>query len=164
MDARIYERIIIANGCLFKQNTNPAFVSKLGQIQLCLIFKYHLIHKDILASNMETTANMHDIFNILSHQCLLSANIKQRYQAVNIYFDNCYYFAFHIPRIRQIQPTHMPLEAKTSFFIFSKLINIVFRPILPFQMKFLLLHSKMAKDSILLTFYIDNIFRAFKFY
>ena len=58
----------------------------------------------------------------------------------------------------------MPYRARTSCFIFSKLINIVLGPILSPQLELSLFHSKTAKEFASLAFYMNYIFGAFKIY
>lgn len=58
----------------------------------------------------------------------------------------------------------MSQRAKTSYFIFSELINIIFWPILSTQSELSLLYSKIAKYTVLFTFCIDDIFGASKTY
>lgn len=58
----------------------------------------------------------------------------------------------------------MPLEAKTSSFIFNEFIDIVLRPIPLPQPESLILHSKTTKNSASFAFYIDDIFGPFKTY
>ena len=113
---------------------------------------------------MEAATIVHDLLSILSHQYLFSADIKYGYCAANVHPNNGHYLAFHVPRIGQIQPTHMLQRAKTSCFIFSELINIVLGPIPSSKPKPSLLHGKTAKDSTSLAFYMNNIFRVFKIY
>ena len=89
------------------------------------MFNYYFFYDNILASHMETVTTVYNLLSIPSHQCLFLADIKYGYWVINIYSDNCYYLAFHILRLGQIQPNYMPQRAKTSSFTFSKLINIV---------------------------------------
>lgn len=58
----------------------------------------------------------------------------------------------------------MPQGAKTLFFTFGELINIVLGPIPSSQLKSLLFYRKIAKNTALFAFYIDDIFEAFKTY
>ena len=58
----------------------------------------------------------------------------------------------------------MPQGARTSCFIFNELINIIFRSIPSPQPELLLLYNKTAKKSASFTFYMDDIFGAFKTY
>ena len=102
MDAEIYKKIVIANGCLFKWDVNPFFIPKPGQVQFCLIFNYYFIYKNIPTNYMEAAIIVHDLLSILSYQCLFSTDIKHGYWAVNRYPDNYYYLIFHIPGIGQI--------------------------------------------------------------
>lgn len=118
------------NDCLSKWNANPVLVFKLGQMQFRLIFNYYFIYKDILACYIETTANMHDLLNILSCQCLFSTDIKDKYWVVDVYLDDHYYFVFYMAEIRQIQLIHITQKAKILSFIFSGLMNIIFEYIL----------------------------------
>lgn len=64
IDARIYKRIVIANGCLFKWNANPVFVSKPSQVQLYLTFNYYFIYKKILTSYMEAATTIYNLLSI----------------------------------------------------------------------------------------------------
>lgn len=52
-----------------------------------------------MASHIEMATMVHDFLTILSHQCLFLRDIKHGYYAVNVYLDDCYFLAFHIPRI-----------------------------------------------------------------
>lgn len=58
----------------------------------------------------------------------------------------------------------MPQEAKTSFFTFDELMNIILGLILLSQPEFLLFYRKTAKNNTSVVFYIDNSFGAFKIY
>lgn len=102
MDAGIYKKTIKANGCLFKWNANLVFIFKPGQVQLCLTLNYNFIYGNILASYIKAATIVHNLLSILLYQCLFLVDIKHRYWVINIYSDNCYYFVFHIPGIRQI--------------------------------------------------------------
>lgn len=55
-------------------------------------------------------------------------------------------------------------EARTMFFIFDELMNIILRSILLPQPELLLLYKKTAKITASFAFYIDNFFKAFKTY
>ena len=162
IDAGIYERTITANGCPFKWNSNPVLVPKPGQVQPPLTFNYHFIYEDIPASHMEAVLTVHDLLSILSYQCLFSADIKHGYWTVNIHPDDGHYLAFYVPRIDQVQPTHMPQGARISSFSFNEFMNIVFGPIPVLQPEPSLLYRKTAKDTTLLAFYMDDIFGVFK--
>ena len=113
---------------------------------------------------MEAIIIIPDLSNILSYQCPFSTDIKYKYWVVNIHFDNYYYLVFYVSKIWQIQPICMSQGARTSCFIFSQLMIIVFGSILFPQLKPSLLHGKTAKDFISLVFYINDIFKAFKTY
>lgn len=58
----------------------------------------------------------------------------------------------------------MPQGAKTLFFTFNELINIVLEPIPSLQLESSLLYKKITKNTTLFAFYIDNIFGTFKTY
>lgn len=58
----------------------------------------------------------------------------------------------------------MSQEAKTLFFTFNELINIILVSILLSQPKPSLLYRKTAKNTTLLIFYINNIFKTFTTY
>ena len=160
----MYEKTVTANGGPSKWNANLVFVPKPGQVHPRLTFYYHFIYEDILASNIKAASTIHDLLTILSHQCLLSADIKHGYWAVNVHLDDWYYLAFHMPGIDQVQLNFMPQRARTSFFTFSELIIIVFGSILSPQPEPSLLHGRTAKDTASLMFYMDNIFGAFRTY
>lgn len=84
-----------------------------------------------MASHIEGTLAVNDLLSIPSHQYLFLPDIKHGYWAININLNNWHYLAFHIPRIGQVQPTRMSQGARTSFFIFNELMNIVFGSIPP---------------------------------
>lgn len=50
------------------------------------------------------------------------------------------------------------------FFTFGELIKIIFELILSLQSELLLFYKKTAKNTILVIFYKDNIFRIFEIY
>lgn len=83
---------------------------------------------------MEAAANIHNLLSILFYQFLFSADIKDVYWAINLYIDNPYYFTFYIPGIGQVQHIHMLQRNRSLFFIFCKLVNLILRPILYFQL------------------------------
>lgn len=143
----MYKKTITANSYLFKYNINFVFILK---------------YENIYASYIEVATNIYHLLNNVLYQYLFLADIKHGYWAVNVYYDNCYDLAFHVHGIRQVQLTSMSQGAKTLYFIFSKLINITLRLILSPQMESILHLTKTAKNIVSLTFYIDNIFRAFK--
>ena len=66
--------------------------------------------------------------------------------------------------LRQVQSTYMSKRARTSVFTFGELMNIVSGLILFLMPESSTLHTKTSKDSILLAFYMDDIFGAFKTY
>ena len=113
---------------------------------------------------MEVATIMHDMLSILSYQYLFLADIKYQYWAVNMHLDNHHYLAFYVSEIGAIQQTCMAQGAGTLFFTFGELLNIVLGLILLSQPKLLLLYRKTAKDTVLIAFYINNIFKAFKTY
>ena len=160
----MYERMVTANGCLFKWNVNPVLVPKPGQVQPRLLFSYHFIYEDTSASNMEAASTIHDLLNISSHQCLFLADIRHGYWAFNVHPDDKYYLIFHILGISQVLLNRMPQGAKTSSFTFNELMNIILGLISVPHPEPLILYGKIAKDTVLLTFYMDNIFGAFKIY
>ncbi len=164
MDAKMYGRTVTANGRPSKWNANPVLMHKPGQVQPHLTFNYHFIYKDIPASHIEAANNVHNLLSIASNQCLFSADIKHGYWVVNVHSDDRHYLAFHVPGIGQIQPTRMPQGARTSIFTFNELMNIVLGPIPAPQPEPLLLYGKSTQDPASLTFYMDDIFRAFKTY
>lgn len=55
-------------------------------------------------------------------------------------------------------------KVKILFLTFDKFMNIVLVLILIFQPKLLLFYRKIAKNTALFIFYINNIFKAFKIY
>lgn len=67
---------------------------------------------------------------------------------VNVHLNDHNYLAFYVPGIGQVQSTCMPQGARTSFFIFGELINIVLRPIPSSQLEPLLFYRKTAKDTV----------------
>ncbi len=164
MDARMYERTVTANGRPSKWNANLVLMYKPSQVQSRLTFNYHFIYADIPARQIEAATNVHNLLSIPSHQCLFSTDIKHRYWVVNVHPNDRHYLTFHIPGIRQIQPTCMPQEARTSIFTFNKFINIVLGSIPAPQPESLLLHGKSAQDPVSLVSYMDDIFEAFKTY
>ena len=113
---------------------------------------------------MEAAVNIHNLLENLSYQCLFLADIKHNYWAVNMYFDDCHYFIFHVSRIEEVQSTRMSQGARTSVFTFGKLMNIVLGPIPSPKLEPSLFHAKISKNSTLPAFYIDDIFKAFKTY
>lgn len=58
----------------------------------------------------------------------------------------------------------MSQKAQTSVFIFSEFINIVSKPFFSSKLESLPFHVKTFKNSLLLAFYINNIFEALKTY
>ena len=58
----------------------------------------------------------------------------------------------------------MSQGARTSVFAFGKLLNIVLGPISSSKLEPSILHAKTPKDSVLLAFYMDDIFGTFKTY
>lgn len=107
---------------------------------------------------------MYDLSNILEYQCLFLADIKYEYQAVIIHPNDNHYLAFYISWIGEVQLTRIPQRARTLSFMFIRLINFTPKYILSLQREFSLLNSKISKDFVSLAFYINEIFRAFKFY
>ena len=59
--------MVTTNGCPSKWNVNPVLVPKPSQVQPRLIFNYHFIYEDILASYIEAASIVHDLLSILSH-------------------------------------------------------------------------------------------------
>lgn len=125
MNTEIYKKIFIINSCPFNWIASFVLVFKPRQIQLYFTFNYHFIYKDILASHIKVVANVSNLLNILSYQSLFLANIKYKYWVINIYLNNYHHFIFYIPKIKQIQLIWMSQKAKTSSFLFDKLINII---------------------------------------
>ena len=158
----MYKRTITDNGYPSKWNTLPDLIHKPGQVQPRFTFNYHLVYEDIPASHMKVTINMHNLLSIPSNKCLFSADIKHEYWVVNVHLDDRHYLVFHIPGIRQVQPTSMSQGARTSSFTFKKFMNIVLGPIPTPQPELLLIHRKTTRDSAPFAFYIDDIFGAFK--
>ena len=76
---------------------------------------------------MEAATNVNNLLSIPSNKSLFSKNIKYKYWVFNVYPDDHHYLAFHVPRIGQVQPTHIPQETRSSTFNYNKLMNIVLR-------------------------------------
>lgn len=107
IDAEIYKKTVTINDSLSRQNINLVFISKSVQVKQCLNFNYYFTYKDILISQIEAATTIHDLLNILSYQCLFSADIKYKYWVVNIHSDDYHYLVIYIPKIGQVQPTCM---------------------------------------------------------
>ena len=123
----MYERTVTANRGLSKQNALPDLVRKPGQVQPRLVFNYHYVYEDIPSSHIEAATNVHNLLSILSNKFLFSANIKYEYWVFNVYPDDHHYLAFHVLRVGQVQPTHVPQGTRSSSCTYSKLMNIVLR-------------------------------------
>lgn len=63
----MYKKTITANGSPSRQNANPVFILKSGQVQPCLTFNYDFIYKDIPANHIELAITVHNLLSILSY-------------------------------------------------------------------------------------------------